>query len=409
MLNKERFWPFVWVEFIWLSLFGFLESKKRKEARYVMRAAKRYMHYKSDILSKEKLAEIQQRLDVLTAAMRTKDNELIDNKRALLEQYLDTLPQVVRTSLAENVEVIFVIFVIFLGVRAYIAQPFRIPTGSMQPSLNGIKATVLSKDTPSPNIFQSGWDMLIKGSSYVNIKADARKTARELRDASWFLFTQTKVIFDDGSEVNIPAATGEVARYFLTTKGTYNPTFNKGEDIVHARFDAGDLVIVDKASYHFRRPERGEVFVFDTRGIDGIHRRSGDQAAGAHYIKRLVGLPGDTLQVRRPSLLVNGKEAQEETIQRVIQGKPPYNPEGYSYATPEYSRIPLRQYITGPQSQFKLAVDKSRPEMNEYAAFGDNTNSSLDSRFWGPVKQYNIIGPGYFALWPFTEHWGLIP
>ena len=46
--------------------------------------------------------------------------------------------------------------------------------------------------------------------------------------------------------------------------------------------------------------------------------------------------------------------------------------------------------------------------MREYAALGDNTTNSLDSRYWGPVRQFNIIGPACFALWPFTEHWGSI-
>jgi signal peptidase I len=50
----------------------------------------------------------------------------------------------------------------------------------------------------------------------------------------------------------------------------------------------------------------------------------------------------------------------------------------------------------------------SNPAMREYAALGDNTTNSLDSRYWGPVKQFNIIGPASFALWPFTAHWGNI-
>lgn len=54
---------------------------------------------------------------------------------------------------------------------------------------------------------------------------------------------------------------------------------------------------------------------------------------------------------------------------------------------------------------------KKRPYLREYVALGDNSTreNSFDSRYWGPVHQYNIVGPASFCLWPFTSHWGLIP
>src|SRR5690606_30697538 len=111
--------------------------------------------------------------------------------------------------------------------------------------------------------------------------------------------------------------------------------------------DTGDLVLVNKFSYHFRKPKRGEVFVFDTIGIKGIRERSGDQADGSHYIKRLCGVPGDTLSIDSPNLLVDGKVAEEPGIQRVANGTPPHPKVGYVLASGEDVRpgqsLPPRQ------------------------------------------------------------------
>ncbi|QHV56231.1 S26 family signal peptidase [Akkermansia muciniphila] len=69
-----------------------------------------------------------------------------------------------------------------------------------------------------------------------------------------------------------------------------------------------------------------------------------------------------------------------------------------------------RAYIT-EGGTVHLSNDSKRPYLREYVALGDNSTreNSFDSRYWGPVRQYNIVGPASFCLWPFTSHWGLIP
>ncbi len=391
-----------------LSLFGWFEPKWKRNARLTIKAAKRYINYNRDIMRPEKKEELESRLNDLKTAFASRDKDATISKTALLEQYAETLSGANRGSLAENVEVFFVIFAIFFGIKAYIAQPFRIPTGSMQPTLNGIRAYDLG-EKESPNLAKQGLDMILHGSSYKKAVSNATKTIKDYQDASRFLFTRTNIIFDDNSTVSVPASLGEVQRLILNTKGSYYPTLATGETIFNARFDSGDVVIGDKMTYHFRKPERGEVFIFDTRAIDGVHRRSGDQGAGDFYIKRLVGVPGDRLQIETPTLMVNGKPAVEQGMQRVAKALPPYNPEGYVVASPEgYKTIPLKQYVASPHDVLTLKQSQKQPLLNEYAAFGDNTTNSLDSRYWGPVKQYNLVGPARLALWPFTSHWGII-
>ena len=99
-------------------------------------------------------------------------------------------------------------------------------------------------------------------------------------------------------ELSVQPKTGEVfMRHPIPVK--------KDQVLAAGSVDSGDMVLVDKISYHFRRPARGEVFVFNTRNTGIIiDPNEGSQ----HYIKRLVGLPGDTLAVAESSgpLLVNG-------------------------------------------------------------------------------------------------------
>ncbi len=329
-----------------------------------------------------------------------------------------------RNPIAEVVESFFVIMVVFLGIRTYYAQPFRIPTGSMQPSLNGIIVHPIDELPSAPGRL---WDAITLGSSYIDETAPQDMVLTGIADETyWQLFTQTRLTFrglEDGStiELTVPAASGTVLEY-LREHGKLEEhnssagrrvsfgTFRRGETVMRGRADAGDMVIVNRLSYHFRQPKRGETFVFDTRGIRT--KASGglmmdDQTGGTHYIKRLCGMPGDRLELRTPQLIVNGKPAEESTIARVAEGKAPFNAEGYLALPGGTSHLGRPAYLTAGTVR-QLRDDASAPNLREYVALGDNTTNSLDSRYWGPVHQFNIIGPAAFTLWPFSPHWGNI-
>ncbi len=389
----------------------------RKKARAVLKATRRYINYNCDVAAPERIAELQDAHDQLYLALRTGNKTQAEGISNRLESTLEGIPMAIPGGVTENVEVLFVILAIFLGLRAYVVQPFRIPTGSMQPSLNGIRAIPQSGEEPS--LTRKIGDMVLYGSSYLSEKADRdKKIVRFVPATKWLLFTVTKVHFDDGSVLEIPAAPAETQRYFQNRTprlkeeaGTPFRTFHAGDEIVNARFDAGDLIVVNKMAYHFRLPERGEVFVFNTQGIEGISSKSSTgQEGGQHYVKRLCGLPGDSLAIENSQLIVNGAPAKEWTIQRVAAGQPPYHSCGYVALPAPATILSEKHYITEGSTVY-LSNSKKFPALREYVALGDNTPrlNSFDSRYWGPVRQFNIVGPACLCLWPFTSHWGLIP
>jgi signal peptidase I len=175
-------------------------------------------------------------------------------------------------------------------------------------------------------------------------------------------------------------------------------SYSKGEPIAVGFVDTGDQVFVDKVSYHFIPPQRGEVFVFKTNSIAGIPI---DRGMGAqHYIKRLVGLPGDELRVEPPRLFVNGKLGEEKTIQRVMSEKDGYR--GYSNGGyDQNNRYGASALLPAPSSTFQVPL-------NGFFAMGDNSFNSYDSRGWGHVPERNLVGRGVLVWWPFNSHWGVI-
>lgn len=405
----------------------------KKNANHLVKGAAKFLNYKRDLLTAERVAEIESRRKDLIQAIKGKDKEKVDEASKQLRATCEnSLPrQKPQGWFEENVEVMFVAIVIALGLRAYYLQPFRIPTGSMQPTLNGI----IGEPKPQeewPSFPQRAMEKILRGRSYVSVKTD-KDLRIAIRDDSFMIgdtqfmhfFSRSEMYFQDSpptyfsrlfgtNPLRMPAPQNPMSQIGLeeTKKLAFrnNGVIPAGTTIAEGIIDTGDLVLVDKFSYHFRKPKRGEVFVFDTIGIKGIAEHSGGpQGAGSHYIKRLVGVPGDELSIMEPDLLVNGKVASEPEIRRVADGGAPFKNDHKGYRLGEVRDPRLKHYLVEEGDTLSLKGEKAKPGMREYAALGDNTGSSLDSRYWGTVKEYNLVGPALFSLWPITTgHWGFI-
>jgi len=400
----------------------------------LLKGAKKFVDYKRDLLEPDRIAEINSRREDLVQAIRSNNKVKAGEASKQLQATCEnSLPREKPQGwFQENVEVMFVAIVIALGLRAYYLQPFRIPTGSMQPTLNGIVGTPLEKED-WPSFPQRTIEWLLRGRSYVKVVNDQDRRVRvgmstegvytEVDDFQWMhFFSRSYLKSLDTNPLKLPAPAKSAYEAGLRNaleESAQNGILNldqqsvailkKGQVLIEGFIDSGDLVLVDKFSYHFRKPERGEVFVFDTIGIRGIaEHSSGPQGGGSHYIKRLVGVPGDELSISSPDLIVNGKVASEPGIRAVAEGVPPFGEdhEGYVLATKRSSR---KHYLVKPDDFLRLKGESATPGMREYAAMGDNTANSLDSRYWGTVKEFNLVGPAAFSLWPITTgHWGFV-
>jgi signal peptidase I len=270
-----------------------------------------------------------------------------------------------------------------VGIRSYFLQPFKIPTGSMQPTLNGIIGH--PSTSPPPNILRQIGDFIVLGRNYINVVSREDDQVFEIAPKKvLFFFTFSRVIFQRQNFL-VYAPPDTLSHDFNVLPGRI---YHRGEIIARGAIDTGDQVFVDKFTYNFVKPHCGDVFVFRTNHIPGI--REDPEAGSPFYIKRLAGLPGDTLRIDPPFLYVNDKKVEGYGFERVMSAKPPYR--GYALGH-EYLSQPARSY-TVPQ--------------DGYFALGDNSYNSYDSRYWGPVPEENLVGRGLFVYWPFNRHWGLI-
>jgi signal peptidase I len=380
-----------------------------KDAEQLIQYSHKLLNYRRDILPAAKLEEIEVLSQELKDAVKRKDKERAEELNKRFNDLLERSgPPRHELGWRDNVETIVISLIIAAGVRAYILQPFKIPTGSMQPTLNGI--IVRPTEKPAPNFLVGTADLALFGRTYVEAKsAEADRIANiqpikmgvaPFRNFKFFEGTRISTV--RGQVFDVPAPPNPLVEAFRLHIGMSIPA---GEPFIRGVSTIGDHVFVDKVTYNFRKPKRDDVFVFMTKDIKMIEERGG---AGQFYIKRLVGLPGDKLRVEPPRLLINGALPELPGIKRVIAAQNGYN----GYTNPSSSRGQIEA------NSLEAAAGNSMIWVNEgyehvvgkgnYYAMGDNSANSWDSRNWGEVPGRNAVGRGVFVWWPFGPHWGFV-
>lgn len=278
--------------------------------------------------------------------------------------------------LRENLEIIVVALAVAMAFRTYFVQPFKIPTSSMSPTLYGIHYEPCAKPGVTDYMPLNMAKWLTTGEWYVEVRAAT------FGKAYWASFGDTRgvVIGEQYHKIYDSAnPCGSLAE--CVTNGEYVII---GQKLASGVRMAGDHIFVNKVGWNFRKPQRGEIMVFKTTGIPPPIKQN------EHYVKRMVGLPGEILGIETPYLYINGeKMMQPSSIARV---------EAHQFGYDGYQKT--GKYLASQNNRVQLAND-------QFFACGDNQRNSLDSRYWGPVKRANLVGPAFFVYWPLSRRWGM--
>jgi len=430
-------------------MFGFFQSQDKKmleNAENWLELAEKIYHFRRDVLPAAQLGKLTQQIDSLREGIKQRLDA------AKLKLRIEQAEVVMRetggavypkNALVENVEFFVVAALVILGIRTYVAQPFKIPTNSMWPTYYGMTGENHTNTSEPPGKLGQAFRFLAFGAQRFEAIAprggevtapffnNGRMAYTIQPDRSWFVFpTQVKeyTFFVDGAPatIRVPMDFGDFDRmlfetYFgserdfmtqwprlvRTAAGhetllkvdastgatasvrniSLGRTIKTGEALLRFDLLTGDQLFVDRLSFHFIQPKVGQGFVFRTGNITGIGQ---DQ----YYIKRLVGGPGDVLEIKEPGIFRNsqpitGSDAFDANAKRSGFYR------GYFNADPRYG------------SKYLQAGEKLTIPVNGFFAMGDNSGNSQDSRYWGFVPLKDAVGRPMVIYYPFTGRWGL--
>jgi signal peptidase I len=420
------------------GLFASQEKKMRDNARNWLELADKVYHYRRDVLPAGQVAELQSRAAELRALLRDRAGaEKLKLGIERLEEVLRRTGGAIypKTALVENVEFFLVAAIVILGIRTYFVQPFKIPTNSMWPTYSGMTPEVWQDPADAPGPVKKAVRFVLLGARHKEMIApesgpitvpvapgSGRLYYQSKPARNWLIFPTTNreytfLVNERPVHVRVPEdfdfdwafseATGLTLekREALAERAprtfsngyravTLGQPAEKGKPFLSFDIITGDQLFVDRVSYHFARPKVGQGFVFRTDNIHSDYMR--DPRTGGpleqYYIKRLVGVPGDKLEIREPVLYRNGQPitgslafaANAKLIDR-------YN--GYFNPPPFVDGYLKRGEV--------LPVPPDR-----YFALGDNSGNSQDGRYWGFVPAKDVVGRPLFVYYPFTRHWG---
>lgn len=287
----------------------FKNYRVKRKSLELLNSAKLILKKNSSVINPDTLRIANERIDAVEKSLSHGDLNEIDSSYSSLHNLVNKdLKPYIKSKLRQNIEALVIALCLALLIRTFIVQPFKIPSGSMIPTL------------------------LIGDHLLVN-----------------------KFIY-----------------------GTKVP-------------------LVDKVFFPVDVINRGDVIVFK------FPANKGDTRKGVHYIKRVIGLPGDTINIKGRDILINGQK-----INQTYTGSYQYMDENGSITTDKYIQTLSSKdfdviYRKGrtTTSKGKFGYPLTVPEDHVFV-IGDNRDNSYDSRFWGFVPVKNISGKAFIIHWSWN-------
>lgn len=392
-----------------MTIIRWFLSKAVREAVAMRRHVWKLLQHQRDILKPEEIQAVEGAMGELQGALNG------GVPKPVLKTHIMRLEAAANENLKpypfaawrENVEVLLVALAVAMGIRTFFLQPFKIPTGSMQPTLFGVTSENLRGRTGV--VIPKGWDRVrdwFAGASYVRLTADKDgQLTRIDPPLKLLIFNIKQTIWFAGKAHTFwfPPDYGAM-RLQDRIDAKEGDLFRAGEEIINVRVSSGDHLFVDRITYNFRSPNRGEIVVFETKGI---YKLPQDQ----FYIKRLVGLGGESIQIGNDRHVVinhtNRLDAATPHFEFVYGFDPQVTPRdsrfsGHVNQTVSESfgfRYSLAPLFQDGSSVFDVPA-------RHLLVFGDNTMNSKDSRDWGAFADKNVIGRSCFVYWPLSKRFG---
>jgi len=462
-----------------MSLFRHVFWSVYRDAGHLSDQARKILDHQRDLLKPERISELKHAITDLESTRRTGTREEVAAAMTRVEATAQTsLLAYPHASLRENVEGLLTMGIVLFAFRQFFFQPMAIPTGSAQPTFNGITCEDLRYNGGSvPNLAVQAVEWALFGHHYYEVVAqqDGELGGVSPSASSNGLLGAVRKTFDlEVGPVTYTLGTSmsETTSDFLRHMGLVNDhgfmpqrEFKRGEPIIRCRVKSGDRLMVDRITYNFRNPRRGDTVVFKSMQHPGM-------TPNTHYIKRLVGLGGETVRIGDDRhAVIDGTRLDASTpgFADVYGFDPSRHPassvysghvnglgfvEGQWFATHETefslmrSREPgaaqqlrefaeekalvWRRFTQGPSAgaspktrldgnlrDFDTRRTMAVPNFPDAKAqvtvrpghvlcFGDNTMNSSDSRMW-PVPDFpqeRIVGKSGWVFWPLSRRWG---